>query len=120
MYVLLFCARAGFEIRSKAPDHPAHADFYCWVRADHPHEAERLARRLIREAGWIPRLMIDARLVERDDYDARDVEALELFDEAVIQGASSFAHCYDEEDEDVRCPVHDARVGERVNGSVKR
>jgi hypothetical protein len=70
--------------------HPRHDEFggafaACWVNTDDPEEAEREARSVLADAGWVARGVDEHYPVERDRYLASP-ESLGRFDQAVADG----------------------------------
>lgn len=108
MYVFLFSAHQPVGAADK--QQIRESDIYCWIRVSDYPRAELKARRLIHDAGWTVRGLIESCRVQRSDYEederGKEIGALYYFDEAVQEGATMVIWCHDE-DADHRCPVHD-------------
>lgn len=104
VYVFLFSTSICPDTISSPQRLPREADAYCWVVGDEPLRAALWAMGLIRRAGWDPDDLLDARSVDREDYED-DVRALRFFDEAVETGSSLVIWPHSPAGS-IPCPIH--------------
>ena len=66
----------------------------CFVKTTDLVEAEMRARAFLADAGWDTELLEESKLVSREDL-AGNVDALEKFDQALIDGVVVTLHSWD-------------------------
>src|SRR5262249_55748849 len=65
----------------------------CWIDCPTQKEAERVARELIAQDGWVADKLDEARKVSRSYYD-QNPEGRQYFDQALVDGEVLVFHTY--------------------------